>query len=187
MADPGTGRPGSRYLAPQFLNIFKNFVINLTVLIRYDAQSTHPLTHKERIDLRIKMILYAHCEYCKIYEQMNASRFQLHAKAWTGTLKTTPKITEKRNYEYKNLKETFLRDIAYPSQTSVRWRRKIPSHTSCQSAPSYQSIRVDKNKPASVELSIQCQLLIPTALTSIQNPLPYSKLSEALRNSASLD
>ena len=56
VADPGTGRPGSRYLAPQFLNIsFFYFVINLTVLICYDAQSTHPLKHKERIDLRINV------------------------------------------------------------------------------------------------------------------------------------
>ena len=44
-----------------------------------------------------------------------------------------------------------------------------------------------RHKPVRREPSIQCQLLIPSALTSIQNPFPSSNLSEALRNSASLD
>ena len=46
----------SLFGAPIFKYFFFYFVINLTVLICYDAQSTHPLTHKERIESRINVI-----------------------------------------------------------------------------------------------------------------------------------
>ena len=103
----------------------------------------------------------------------------VHVNFIHGTSEST-----KTSFGYENLKNG---DILHCSIISdhcpVGRKDPDPIHHSLSTLISKYSCR---HKPARGEPSIQCQPSI-TALTSIQNPHPSSKLLDALRNSASLD